>query len=112
MRAIAIGECMVELREDGQGGYARGFAGDAYNTAVYFKRTAPEADVEFLTATGEGALSQAMRSAWAEEAISPALAYVASGFEPGLYMIELDAKGERAFHYWRSSSAARRWLRL
>jgi 2-dehydro-3-deoxygluconokinase len=112
MRAIAIGECMVELREAGEASYARGFAGDAYNTAVYLKRTAPQVAVEFLTATGEGGLSRAMRGAWAEERISDALAYVAAGLEPGLYMIELDARGERAFHYWRSASAARRWLRL
>jgi 2-dehydro-3-deoxygluconokinase len=111
MRAVAIGECMVELREAGEGLYARGFAGDAYNTAVYLKRAAPQVEVEFLTATGEGGLSRAMRAAWAAEGVSPALAHVAQGFEPGLYMIELDAAGERSFHYWRSASAARRWLR-
>lgn len=111
MRVIAIGECMVELREAGEGRYARGFAGDAYNTAVYLKRTAPAVGVAFLTATGEGELSRAMRSAWADEGIDAALAYVAPGLEPGLYMIELDGRGERAFHYWRSTSAARRWLR-
>jgi 2-dehydro-3-deoxygluconokinase len=112
MRAIMIGECMVELTEAGEGRYARGFAGDAYNTAVYLKRTAPETEVEFLTATGEGELSRAMRAAWADEGVSQALAYVAPGLEPGLYMIEQDANGERGFHYWRSASAARRWLRL
>lgn len=112
MRAVAIGECMVELSEAGDDRYARSFAGDAYYTAVYLKRTAPEAEVEFLTATGEGELSRAMRAAWAGEGVSDALAYVARGLEPGLYMIEQDGKGERALHYWRSDSAARRWLRL
>ncbi|MDR3511173.1 MAG: sugar kinase [Caulobacteraceae bacterium] len=112
MRVVAIGECMVELRDDGQDRYARGFAGDAYNVAVYLKRTAPAAEVEFLTATGDGRLSQEMRAAWAAEGISDAMAYVAPGYEPGLYMIELDARGERGFHYWRSASAARRWLSL
>ena len=112
MRAIAIGECMVELSEAGEGRYARGFAGDAYNTAVYLQRAAPQVEVEFLPATGEGDLRRAMRAAWAGEGISEALAFVASGLEPGLYMIELDPGGERSFHYWRSASAARRWLRL
>jgi 2-dehydro-3-deoxygluconokinase len=112
MRAISIGECMVELSEAGEAGYARSFAGDAYNTAVYLKRSAPGVEVAFLTATGDGALSRAMRAAWAGEGIDPSLAYVAPGLEPGLYMIELDARGERSFHYWRSASAARRWLRL
>jgi 2-dehydro-3-deoxygluconokinase len=112
MRIVAIGECMVELREDGPARFARGFAGDAYNTAVYLKRGAPDAEVEFLTATGEGSLSREMRAAWAAEGVSDALAFAAPGLEPGLYMIELDAHGERSFHYWRSASAARRWLAL
>jgi 2-dehydro-3-deoxygluconokinase len=103
MRAVAIGECMVEPSETGDDRYARSFAGDAYNTAVYLKRTAPEAEVEFLTATGEGELSRAVRAAWAGAGVSDAQAYVAPEQEPGLYMIELDG---------RSDSAARRWPRL
>ena len=35
MRAVCIGECMAELRQADQGLYALGFAGDAYNAAVY-----------------------------------------------------------------------------
>ena len=42
MGVVCIGECMVELRQAGEGLYARSFAGDAYNTvAVYLKRSAP-----------------------------------------------------------------------
>ena len=44
--AICIGECMVELRPVEDGHLRRGFAGDAYNTAVYLKRSAPDVDVE------------------------------------------------------------------
>ncbi|HEY2659122.1 MAG TPA: sugar kinase [Caulobacteraceae bacterium] len=111
MRAICIGECMVELREASEGLYRRAFAGDAYNTAVYLKRSAPDLDVQFLTATGDGALSAEMRQAWAAEAIGQALAFRVRGAEPGLYLIELDSAGDRQFHYWRSASAARGWLR-
>lgn len=111
MRAVCIGECMVELRQAGEGLYGRAFAGDAYNTAVYLKRSAPELDVQFLTATGDGSLSREMRAAWAGEGVGEALAFRVRGAEPGLYMIELDPAGERAFHYWRSASAARGWLR-
>ncbi len=111
MRAICIGECMVELRQAGEGLYGRAFAGDAYNTAVYLKRSAPDLDVQFLTATGDGTLSRDMRTAWAAEGVGDALAYRVRGAEPGLYMIELDAAGDRTFHYWRSASAARSWLR-
>ncbi len=45
--AICIGECMVELRPVDDGHLKRGFAGDAYNTAVYLKRSAPDIDVGF-----------------------------------------------------------------
>jgi len=111
MRAVCIGECMVELRDAGDGLYGRGFAGDAYNTAVYLKRSAPQAQVSFLTATGQGSLSAAMRAAWAEHGVEDDLAFALPGAEPGLYMIELDAVGDRTFHYWRSVSPARDWLK-
>jgi 2-dehydro-3-deoxygluconokinase len=110
MRAVCIGECMVELRDAGDGLYGRGYAGDAYNTAVYLKRSAPHVQVSFLTATGEGSLSTAMRAAWAEHGVTDDLAYAIPGAEPGLYLIELDAAGDRRFHYWRSVSPARDWL--
>ncbi len=111
MGAICIGECMVELRGAGEGLYGRAFAGDAYNTAVYLKRSAPDLEVQFLTATGDGGLSGEMRQAWTQEGVGEALAFRVRGAEPGLYMIELDAQGDRQFHYWRSASAARSWLR-
>jgi len=112
MRVISIGECMIELRAVGQNLYARAFAGDAYNAAVYLKRSAPQTEVAFLTATGEGPLSRAMREDFAAQGIEDAHAFIAKGREPGLYMIELDGFGERRFCYWRSASAARCWFDL
>ena len=109
-RAVCIGECMVELRGASGGLFGLGYAGDAYNTAVYLKRSAPQAEVAFLTATGEGSMSAAMRATWAEHGISDRLAFALPGTEPGLYVIELDEAGDRTFHYWRSASPARRWL--
>jgi 2-dehydro-3-deoxygluconokinase len=103
---------MVELRAVGANRYERSFAGDAYNTAVYLKRTLPGAQVQFLTATGDDSLSAAMRLAWSEEGIDPALAFTVEGGTPGLYLIETNAQGERRFQYWRSQSAARSWLDL
>jgi len=110
MRAVLIGECMVELREAGEGLLAKAFAGDAYNTAVYLKRSAPGVQVQFLSVTGADPLSQAMRSAWRAEGVEDALAFTDPDGSPGLYMIELDDAGERRFHYWRSGSAARQWM--
>jgi 2-dehydro-3-deoxygluconokinase len=72
----------------------------------------PRSHVAFLTATGDDPLSYAMRAAFAVEGIEETHAFIVKGREPGLYMIELDATGERRFHYWRSASAARCWLAL
>jgi 2-dehydro-3-deoxygluconokinase len=111
-RVICIGECMVELRAAGADSFARAYAGDAYNTAVYLKRSLPDAQVQFLTATGDDALSLAMREVWRAEGIDCSLSFTVKGGSPGLYLIENDARGERRFHYWRSNSAARRWFEL
>jgi 2-dehydro-3-deoxygluconokinase len=103
---------MVELRATGADAFARAYAGDAYNTAVYLKRSLPDAQVQFLTATGDDAMSRAMRKVWRAEGIDDVLGFTVNGGSPGLYLIENDARGERRFHYWRSNSAARRWLAL
>jgi 2-dehydro-3-deoxygluconokinase len=110
MRAVLIGECMIELREAGDGLLAKAFAGDAYNTAVYLKRSAPDLQVQFLTVTGADPLSHAMRAAWRAEGVEDEAAFTDGGRTPGLYLIERDAAGERRFHYWRSASAARQWM--
>jgi 2-dehydro-3-deoxygluconokinase len=110
--AISIGECMVELRPVPDGHLRRGFAGDAYNTAVYLKRSAPDIEVAFLTATGDEGLSEAMVETWRGEGIGDRLVFRIPGQRPALYLIETNAKGDRKFHYWRSESPAREWLRL
>jgi 2-dehydro-3-deoxygluconokinase len=111
-RVICIGECMVELRATGADVFARAYAGDAYNTAVYLKRSLPDAQVQFLTATGDDVMSRGMRKAWSAEGIDGALGFTVNGGAPGLYLIENDPRGERRFQYWRSNSAARRWFAL
>jgi 2-dehydro-3-deoxygluconokinase len=111
MRAVCIGECMVELRPTGPDLYRRSFAGDVYNTAVYLKRAAPTLDVQLMTVTGADPLSRAMRQAWRAHSVGDTLAATDPARRPGLYMIETDARGERTFHYWRGESAARGWAR-
>ena len=111
-KAICIGECMVELRPVADGHLKRGFAGDAYNTAIYLKRSAPEIDVAFLTATGDESLSDAMVETWRAAGISDRLVFRIPGERPALYLIETNAKGDRKFHYWRSETPAKEWLRL
>ena len=63
-KLLAIGEVMAEIRQDQAAGFAVGFAGDTYNTAVYFARAhAAEGSVSYLTAIGTDPLSQAFRQA-------------------------------------------------
>lgn len=100
---------MVELRSTAPDVFARAYAGDVYNTAVYLKRSLPDATVGLLTCTGDDIMSGAMRAAWKREGLDDAAAFTQRGGTPGLYLIETDSRGERTFHYWRSHSAARQW---
>jgi 2-dehydro-3-deoxygluconokinase len=111
-RIVCIGECMVELRSVGADTFTRSYAGDAYNTAVYLKRSLPGAQVQFLTAIGDDAMSKAMRRTWHAQEIDDALAFPVADGSAGMYLIENDDRGERSFQYWRAASAAKCWLRL
>jgi 2-dehydro-3-deoxygluconokinase len=108
---ICIGECMVELRPAPDGHLQRGFAGDAFNTAVYLKRSAPEIDVEFLTATGDEGLSDSMVEFCRSEGVGDRYIFRVPGARPALYLLETDPQGDRAFHYWRNDTPARQWLK-
>jgi 2-dehydro-3-deoxygluconokinase len=119
MASVAcIGECMVELRQAqggqsaGQGGglFSRGFGGDTLNTAVYLARL--EVKVDYFTALGDDGMSEEMIAAWNAEGVGTRRVVRLPGKLPGLYMIQLDAKGERQFFHWRDSAAARQLMSL
>ena len=106
-RFLAIGECMVEMAPDPDGRYRMGFAGDTFNTAWYMRKLAPEAaEIAYMSAIGDDAISARMERFMRDAGIVPELA-VRAGGTVGLYMISLQ-DGERSFSYWRSTSAARR----
>jgi 2-dehydro-3-deoxygluconokinase len=111
IRAVAIGEAMVELRPVRDGLYARAIAGDAYNAAVYLARSlGTDGGVAFLTGIGDEGLSAELKRHITDEGLNADLVFPVPGGLPGLYLIELDATGDRSFHYWRGQSAARRWF--
>lgn len=110
MRVAAIGECMVELREEHDGRFARGFGGDTLNTAIYLARLGVA--VDYVTALGDDPWSREMEQAWAAEGVGTGLVAHCAGAMPGLYVIQTDAGGERRFLYWRDSAAARRLFAL
>lgn len=104
-----IGECMVELQQLSDGRMRQSFGGDTLNTAIYLSRLCRGTgiSIEYLTAVGEDALSQAMRRCWREEGVGDGRIRVLPDRLPGLYLIQTDADGERNFLYWRGEAAAR-----
>ena len=108
-RLLAIGEVMAEIRTAGDDGFALGFAGDTYNTAVYAAREigVPGA-VAYLTRVGSEPLSAALVERAAGEGIDTNHVAVDPDRNIGIYSVSTDAHGERSFHYWRADSAARR----
>ncbi|MFN3862220.1 MAG: sugar kinase [Roseateles sp.] len=104
----ALGECMLELQGQAFGQLHQTFGGDTLNTAVYLSRCGgPRLRVHYATALGDDSLSGGMLERWAAEGVATDLVRRLPGRLPGLYLIELDASGERRFHYWRGQAAAR-----
>jgi 2-dehydro-3-deoxygluconokinase len=104
-RVACIGECMMELSERPDGSLLRGYGGDTLNTALYLARLGVA--VDYVTALGDDPWSEAMLAAWGAEGIGTGRVRRLPGRMPGLYIIRTDEKGERSFHYWRDSAAAR-----
>jgi 2-dehydro-3-deoxygluconokinase len=110
-RVVAIGECMVELSLGGGAGAVIGYAGDAFNTAVYMSRLGAQA--AFATAVGDGdPFSHGIAAALAREGIGTDLVTRVEARLPGLYAITRDARGERSFFYWRGEAPARDYFAL
>lgn len=109
MKQIAlIGECMIELNGAPFGEMCQTYGGDSLNTAVYLARlAAASVDVQYVSALGSDALSRGMRERWEEEGVGTQWVLEDSERQPGLYLIQLDSRGERTFLYWRNQSAAR-----
>jgi 2-dehydro-3-deoxygluconokinase len=103
-----IGECMIELKQAGDGLY--GYGGDTLNTAVYLARLGNK--VRYVTALGDDPLSEEMVAGWAGEGIETEHVIRLPGKLPGLYLIRTDDRGERQFFHWRESAAARSLMDL
>lgn len=108
MRALCIGECMVEFFRRDDGLWSQGFAGDSLNVAWALRALAPEgSEIDYLTRVGTDALSDAMLTMFRDAGIGTAHVSRDPHRTVGLYTIQTDAAGERSFSYWRSDSAAR-----
>ena len=113
IRVACIGECMIELAHRSATDLQLAYGGDTLNTALYLARLTPRSEfaVDYVTALGDDAYSDAMIRAWREEGIGTGLVARLQGRLPGLHTIRTDDLGERSFTYWRGESAARDLLR-
>jgi 2-dehydro-3-deoxygluconokinase len=118
-QAWFIGECMIELKPAQSGdalqatprAMMQSFAGDVYNTAVYFRRcSGDKVSSHFISATGDDSISASLRAEIARQSLHTELIACTPNTLPGLYWIETTAAGERSFMYWRQQSAARTML--
>ncbi|MCZ8076724.1 MAG: sugar kinase [Paucibacter sp.] len=120
-QVAVLGECMLELVGPAFGALQQGFGGDTLNTAVYLARcaadpgqkgaeTAAPYTVHYATGLGDDRLSWGLMERWAAEGLALDLVRQIPGRMPGLYMIEVDARGERSFNYWRDTSAAKAYF--
>lgn len=107
MKLCAIGEAMIELAPVEGGLYARGYAGDTFNTAWHMAQIlGPRAEVGMVTKLGRDRLSETFVAEMAEDGMALGGVLRDEERRMGLYLIELDGV-ERSFHYWRETSAAR-----
>ncbi|MBE0546648.1 MAG: sugar kinase [Rubrivivax sp.] len=111
-RVALFGECMLELQGQAFGTLHQGYGGDTLNTAVYLARCGAGAGirVHYATALGDDPLSTGLLQRWAAEGLELSLVRRIAGRLPGLYLIDVDARGERSFSYWRDSSAAKAYF--
>ena len=105
MRAVLVGEAMLELAQHGAG-WQLAYGGDTLNTAIHLARAG--IDTAYLTALGTDPFSLDLTARWAAEGLDTALVLADPARHPGLYAITCDESGERSFTYWRGESAARR----
>lgn len=107
-----IGECMLELTHQSHTHSDTGlpmvlsYGGDTLNSAVYLARQG--IDVDYVTALGDDPMSAWMMEQWRSENVGCDLIARYPDSVPGLYLIEVDERGERSFYYWRDSAPAKR----
>ena len=111
-RVACFGECMIELQGQAFGEMRQTFGGDTLNAAVYLARCGQGAglQVDYATALGDDPLSDGLVLRWQAEGLCTGLVRRLPGRMPGLYLIEVDDRGERRFHYWRDQAAARSYF--
>jgi 2-dehydro-3-deoxygluconokinase len=97
-RIALIGECLIELTGAPFGTLHQTFGGDSLNTALYLARLAGRSvETYYVSVLGADALSDEMIQRWETNGIDTGLIPRDPDRLPGLYLIQNDARGERAF---------------
>jgi 2-dehydro-3-deoxygluconokinase len=107
LRAVVVGECLVELVAVGNEGLRTQPAGDTFNTASMLARASRALgsglEVAYRTGLGDDPLSDTIASAIVEHGLTDASIRIPGGV-CGLYLLD-GASG--SMWYWRGDSAAR-----
>ncbi len=107
LRAVVIGECLIELLRTEPGHLTMRPAGDTFNTAAMLVRAGravgTKMDVAYVTGLGDDPLSDEIASAITDHGLVDASARI-PGRACGLYLLDGDSG---AMWYWRGDSAAR-----
>lgn len=100
---------MIELNGKPFAEMWQSYGGDTLNSATYLSRvsSSKEIQVHYVSALGTDNLSKQMLKYWQADGIQTNWVLQDEQHQPGLYLIQLDAQGERTFLYWRNQSAAR-----
>jgi len=112
LRVVSFGECMLELQGTAFGDMRQTYGGDTLNSAVYLARCGARQglQVDYATALGDDPLSSGLLQRWHADGLGTGLVQRLPGRLPGLYLIEVDERGERRFSYWRDQAAARAYF--
>jgi len=116
LRAICVGEAVIELKRGADGRFALSCGGDAFNTAIYIARAG--INVAFATALGDDPYSESIVALASAEGIASNLMLRVPGRLPALCLAENEPAGERRFRYWREGAPVRQlfeladWMRL
>ena len=109
MDLISLGECLVEFTRRDDGDWRAGFAGDAVNVLVHAARLGRRCG--FISCVGNDLFTSLIVDGLKREKIDMRMVQHLADRRNGMYFIETDPEGERAFHFWRDDSAATRTLR-
>ena len=105
VRAVCVGEVLIELARGADGRFSLSCGGDTFNTAIYLARAG--LDVAFATALGDDPYSDSIVALASAEGVASKLIFRAPGKLPTLSLVESGPRGERVVRYWGEDAPAR-----